>query len=496
MFSSHQKNERVRSGIIQDTIASTLRRIITIALITATGILTCRCLHGTFYNGLLIRSDANQYSQPYGGAKGHRRPKSVLLKQKHVEISDVDPDTNTATTFDLPELSPYNFDNIMLTSRAFDRELFILYYDPREDEFLIFVDEKRDPYVHKVYSPVWSRLKTVMPILIYALRNHFPHRFQGVHEFITYVSTGDVIRLKCDCVVEKDRLSMPDICQNDKFAPILQFGSVYKDPTILPSVVTMPVWGHLPCFEEWQQDRSICEYLKMQRDVAGKLGGEESIERDAARGGSTQTPFSEWDALIPTLIWRGSDYFFLSCIHRGLMPVEWVRDVASRLVRFGNDARGVVFALLEGWDNLTPRWKVTALSTMAQLDAKEVIGASENGIQLQQQHRNMWIDAKFTVKSQVYGVPVVQPGVQYEPYHDFGIEVATEEQMSLSHLSKYKYHIDLGGGGGTTWFGTLEKLAFPGLLFHHVTSAKDYFHDDLIPWVHYVPVNEVSFLHS
>mmetsp|Transcript_34011 Transcript_34011/g.64746 ORF Transcript_34011/g.64746 Transcript_34011/m.64746 type:complete len:132 (-) Transcript_34011:111-506(-) len=30
----------------------------------------------------------------------------------------------------------------------------------------------------------------------------------------------------------------------------------------------------------------------------------------------------------------------------------------------------------------------------------------------------------------------------------------------------------------------------PGVLFHHVTSSKDYFHDDLIPWIHYIPVNE------
>ena len=36
--------------------------------------------------------------------------------------------------------------------------------------------------------------------------------------------------------------------------------------------------------------------------------------------------------------------------------------------------------------------------------------------------------------------------------------------------------------------GTLHKLAFPGLLFHHVTPTKDYFHDWLQPWKHYVPV--------
>ena len=75
---------------------------------------------------------------------------------------------------------------------------------------------------------------------------------------------------------------------------------------------------------------------------------------------------------------------------------------------------------------------------------------------------------------------------KYKTYDEF--DIATGDYMSRFDLAKYKYHIDLGGGGGTTWTGTLEKLAMPGLLFHHVTPTKDYFHDRLVPWVHYVPV--------
>lgn len=36
--------------------------------------------------------------------------------------------------------------------------------------------------------------------------------------------------------------------------------------------------------------------------------------------------------------------------------------------------------------------------------------------------------------------------------------------------------------------GTVEKLAMPGLLFHHVSPTKDYIHDRLKPWKHYIPV--------
>ena len=41
---------------------------------------------------------------------------------------------------------------------------------------------------------------------------------------------------------------------------------------------------------------------------------------------------------------------------------------------------------------------------------------------------------------------------------------------------------------GTSWRGTITKLGFPGLLFHHQTRSKDWYFDDLKPWVHYVPV--------
>jgi len=67
---------------------------------------------------------------------------------------------------------------------------------------------------------------------------------------------------------------------------------------------------------------------------------------------------------------------------------------------------------------------------------------------------------------------------------------AAGKYLSMKDLSQYKYHIDLGGGGGTTWSGTILKLAMPGLLFHHVTPTKDYIHDRLKPWSHYVPVRE------
>jgi hypothetical protein len=41
---------------------------------------------------------------------------------------------------------------------------------------------------------------------------------------------------------------------------------------------------------------------------------------------------------------------------------------------------------------------------------------------------------------------------------------------------------------GTSWRGTMTKLGFPGVLFHHQTPTKDWFFDDMKPWIHYIPV--------
>jgi hypothetical protein len=84
------------------------------------------------------------------------------------------------------------------------------------------------------------------------------------------------------------------------------------------------------------------------------------------------------------------------------------------------------------------------------------------------------------------------PALEVQDYTQFNLYVipAAGEYMDLETLATYKYHIDIGGGGGTTWSGTLEKLVLPGVLFHHVTPTKDYFHDLLVPYVHYIPVKD------
>jgi len=127
--------------------------------------------------------------------------------------------------------------------------------------------------------------------------------------------------------------------------------------------------------------------------------------------------------------------------------------------------------LNEKFDTLLPRWKGIALTANAEEDTSDSIP---------------WANMRF---SSYLGAGKT-PTIGSEKYALWeSVDIATGEHMSLQELAKYKYHIDLGGGGGTTWSGTIEKLGMPGLLFHHVTPTKDYIHDYLIPWKHYIPVS-------
>jgi hypothetical protein len=125
----------------------------------------------------------------------------------------------------------------------------------------------------------------------------------------------------------------------------------------------------------------------------------------------------------------------------------------------------------ELYDSLVPRWKAVVLTAVAELETEEKmtkVASSSSSLP--------WANMKF------FGNPD-----RFGDFAKYGIP-ALGKSMRSSDQAKYKYLIDLGGGGGTTWSGTIQKLILPGLLFHHVTPTKDYIHDRMKPWIHYVPI--------
>jgi hypothetical protein len=117
--------------------------------------------------------------------------------------------------------------------------------------------------------------------------------------------------------------------------------------------------------------------------------------------------------------------------------------------------------LLTLYSDMTPRWRAVI---------KTIVADEGEG-------SNKWIDARFN-----------GPGNEqyHEVFNQHGVMVR-DKGMTTQELSRYRYQIDFGGGGGTTWRGVLTKLTMPGVLFHHETMMKDWFFDLMIPWVHYIP---------
>ena len=176
---------------------------------------------------------------------------------------------------------------------------------------------------------------------------------------------------------------------------------------------------------------------------------------------------------------------YLGHINRRLhrpYPKQDIEDkIDPELLKYPQEKKAAATkALLQVYDNLIPRWKGVVLTAEAEVEAHanaapirpENFGnGKKNGLP--------WANMKFT--------GTIGPEQSRLDELDTYISVKGE-RMNAEELAQYKYHIDIGGGGGTTWTGTMTKMAMPGLLFHHVTPTKDYIHDYMKPWIHYVPI--------
>ena len=278
-------------------------------------------------------------------------------------------------------------------------------------------------------------------------------------------------------------------------SPVLTFGSVFREPVLPTTFIPMPMpqWNHLHCFHYWTLHGLVCPYYlpRGPENPEGLILGGESLGL-------------AYDDLIPQVVWRGTDFSYLARFLPDLRRPDFDKDVASRLGerqegdRVGAAARALAVKALRGvYDQLIPRWKGVVWTAEAERDAERTNNALERKartIKLRREQQRLkgemvlpWCNIKFARTVHTGENEAATEVEYYRRFAEYGIPAAGES-MSLETLGTYKYHIDLGGGGGTTWSGTLEKLGLPGLLFHHVTPTEDYLHELLVPWVHYVPV--------
>ena len=133
-------------------------------------------------------------------------------------------------------------------------------------------------------------------------------------------------------------------------------------------------------------------------------------------------------SLEPKIIWRGSDFCFLPDYDR--FQFKGVRSI--KLFN-STTPEETVQKLLDNWSELPPRWRAAVLTADAEMNGNF-----------------SWIDAKFTGP---FGED------QHKRFASHGMHVSTKQSMTPCKMSRYKYQIDFGGGGGKT-FGCLPMLLF------------------------------------
>ena len=351
-------------------------------------------------------------------------------------------------------LKPYTIQNVLQTVPYFHDTFAVVVYDPSSDTFIAHYSNNMR-WISGCHKLVKS-IKTVVS----SLRQLYPERFTPNNsEFAFAVSSADYPGVAwTDCI-----RAQRDDCIETELSPILHFGSVFQRQSVFSTMMGMPMpyHNHLECYHYWVVHGQPCNFY-LPRTDSNPYGLV-----------FPETIGLEYDDLIPQVVWRGTDFSYLHNMHPELRKPEFDMDIASQ-IDLSNEVDpkiSATHAIREIYDELIPRWKGVVWTAEAEREAESSEGEP-------------WCNIKFAFAFPVEPTTYTE---YYRQFEEYGIP-AMGERMSLETLGQYKYHIDIGGGGGTTWSGTLEKLGLPGLLFHHVTPTKDYFHDKLQPWVHYVPV--------
>ena len=265
------------------------------------------------------------------------------------------------------------------------------------------------------------RYVTMIPLMVRALKEQWPDRFepeQPVFELLL----SDAGSSSSPCVNNKG-------CPVDRFSAILMHDTTPKDESVFPTMKSFPHNIFLECLYQYKVH-----------------GRQDCIWPQEAN------PDIPWDNLVDTLIWRGNDYSFLNYHdefrYEGPNKIKHLFDPLWK-----NSTKDEILYELTStlyWQ-FNPRWRAVFQSVKAET----------------QPGSTPWIDVRF--------VGGVNTDV-HEKLDERGIRV-TGEKINAFNMSKYKYQIDLGGGGGTTWEGTVSKLRMPGVLFHHESKFQKLFLD-------------------
>jgi len=173
---------------------------------------------------------------------------TVLLPK---ESEPVLSNKTTETTFQ------YDLQDAIDSTTAFRSTVGVLLYRPFRDDFVMYYNEDE-----MEWKPSCRKLSSAFKRFVTLVRHEFPTKFQGSEsdELAIVISGGDSPMLSRPCLASFPNLSKD--CVSYK-APILHFGSVFRNGQSLSNMISMPMsTTHLPCFAQWATKRSICDPFK------------------------------------------------------------------------------------------------------------------------------------------------------------------------------------------------------------------------------------------
>jgi hypothetical protein len=394
------------------------------------------------------------------------------LAENTVDLPTISFDSTSSSTSS--SVAPYSIHDALNAIPIYDNIFALLIYSPNEDAFITYYSQ-----AHR-WIPGCHKLMTAVEMLCNSLRFMFPDMFNGDvgedgkkgNELVLAVSSGDYPGISMNECVRSGRWpcfgSDAETATNSEnngvrgsnisndiadLPPILQFGSSFSKP-VIPTMIAMPMpqQDHMACYHDWSRHPEltlvgqgpICEYYK-PKDVGngngvGLVFADNSVTDvgGASEGGEVLT----WDKLIPQVVWRGTDFSYLHKMQPWLRPPDFNTDVgSSSSTAYEVDVEEATRKMRSVYEELIPRWKGVVWTAEAELSAES--------------DDLPWANIKFA--SFIYKgkkTPTSQ-GEVYQQFEMHGIP-AVGEGMSLETLATYKYHIDIGGGGGTTWVGLLR----------------------------------------
>jgi len=321
-----------------------------------------------------------------------------------------------------------------------------------------------DPYDHA--PDLAQKVVTVTELLKKTIQTYYPKRLarnQRPFEIVFIVT--DFPQTFC---VDKARHGVDGGCNVKEWAPIFTFSSAPRDTSALPTLVG----STLISFAE-QVEAAMGSPTSNPGPRTWAHIDTFSLEEDVDPGSASEY---EFDNLIPKIVWRGSDYPFLGPAfgaehHRestchSILGRGWKSSHCQLQDLVGFPDENEAFRALLGSNEITPR---TRAVLMSRLDGS-------------------WIDARFANSFFLTHPNAVVATQRAQLGRRFNLDA--QQPMSAAELARYKYQIDLGGWGGTTWTGTIHKMTMPGCLFHHETMMKDSYFEDLVAYEHYIPVKE------